>query len=522
MAAALSDADRQQQQQHRQECDRLAELLHREPALRRWTTARSRARILNAFRALDPARLDRPDAVPPSTRWAVKAALELLGGAEAGGRAAAARRWPAFWTGGRHGRALQTAGGGEADLARVLPRAVFDAGPQSEMWRLFARLHERLRLCLGRRCPSSMRKALSFLHGFLQRGVLAGGEAGAGAGGIAEAVAAQDRASLIAAYERYHRGRPPVALHTLCTHLALVSRLFGDVLHLLRAPLTPADFGVAGGGGVGGQPPFRRRRNEGGTGRHGPVSATPGSSSVVCSVERVRALLVGGGEATTTTTAKAGVVVAAKKACSRAGDEEEERVHTFTAAEVRALYLACETVFERCLLTALCTTAMRIGGFSRLERRPAVTASLGGGNNALSVGPEALSTEKGNRRTVYALSPVLRTLLAQWCSGQPDGRWMFPSRDHPDLPISVGACARTFHRVARRAGLRGRHVRPGWLPLSASPLCLLPARVGSIPVPTPTRRGTPSPGRCGAWATARKAFYVNIPTNDHPFLRRAN
>ena len=66
----------------------------------------------------------------------------------------ASQRWPGFWTKGRHRRSLLT---GDVHLENVLPLAVFRAGPDSEVWRLFQRIFERLLRHSGRRRPSSLR-----------------------------------------------------------------------------------------------------------------------------------------------------------------------------------------------------------------------------------------------------------------------------------------------------------------------------------------------------------------------------
>jgi site-specific recombinase XerD len=132
-----------------------------------------------------------------------------------------------------------------------------------------------------------------------------------------------------------------------------------------------------------------------------------------------------------------------------------DRVHTFDAAQIRALYLACDTLFERILLTALFTTGMRINGFCSL-------VYPGGGR----VGADAVATEKGNVRMVYGLSTVLQRLLQEWVDG--GDRWcaqmarvyLFPNRDHPDCHVSTSWVRRVFHRIAARANVCGGHVHP--------------------------------------------------------------
>ena len=258
--------------------------------------------------------------------------------------------------------------------------------------------------------------------------------------GILDTLRAQTRPSVITAYSHFHETnrQRAVQLRHLCTNLSLVSILFHDILHVLKHPLSVIDFGIP-------RPRLATTTQRGlATTDTGSSSARSGGSGSRFSLETLS------GEAKPNRFAHW---------IRDPGPTNAERIHTFTAPEVRALYMACGTVFEKCLLTALFTTAMRIGGFSRLERAPALSVGDAGG---VVAGREAYSIEKGYKRVCYGLSEVLCALLVQWdgvgCATT--SRYLFPARDHPELPVSVVGCMKTFRRVAARAGPSGRHVHP--------------------------------------------------------------
>ena len=130
------------------------------------------------------------------------------------------------------------------------------------------------------------------------------------------------------------------------------------------------------------------------------------------------------------------------------------RVHCFTAAEVRALYLACEGLFEKLLLTALFTTGMRIGGFTRASAKETLRPDG-------SVGGEWWTTEKGDRWMNYTINGALAALLGEWvASRQHSARFLFPSDRDPDRHTSETRVYKTFMAVAQRAKVEGRHVHP--------------------------------------------------------------
>ena len=137
---------------------------------------------------------------------------------------------------------------------------------------------------------------------------------------------------------------------------------------------------------------------------------------------------------------------------NRASAAHVERIHYFRAEEIRALYLACETLFERILMTCLFTTGMRIGGFCTLKMGNTATGEING-------------VEKGNVITTYCVTDVLSRLLCEWNqrADNTTGKrgYLFPGRDGgKDSHIAPSTVRRAFHRVSEQAGLEGQHVHP--------------------------------------------------------------
>lgn len=343
----------------------------------------------------------------------------------------ARRRWPLFWTDGRVAR--HTTRGDAAVLDKVLPYAVWRAGPGSPYWRLFERLARQIRIQSQMHRPTSMRKGLAFLYGFLSTTVTT--NASTTAEGVLERLRAQTPTSLREAYLRYRRdtcqGRP-LTLPALARHVHFLALVFHRILGVcpggtltLESLFGLPDPGRRGGGG-------RRRR-------------------MVVDVPPPPPPMLDDNDLLSPACADAeGLSLCIQPPATRA-----DKVHTFSAAEVRALYLACGPLFEKVLLTALFTTGMRINGFCSLEW-PA---------SASSAAPllEVFGTEKGNVRMSFGVSPVLQGLLREWMSAPPDGgsrRYLFPSRDHPDIHISTSTVRRAFRGIADRAGVQGPHVHP--------------------------------------------------------------
>lgn len=391
--------------------------------------------LVTAFATWTAARAVAPVTVR-NRRVLVRAGLRVAVGAGPGGRGAplpataAARRWPRFWLQGRGERRLTRA---TITTTSVLPATVYRAGPQGPWWTLFQCLATEARLHSGMHRPGSLRLALVFWDRFLREAVVpvlptaddGGGAPLPDAARLLEGVASTVTAPrLVEWYGAYRRRRPPVRLPRLVRDVHLLSLLFHTLWRVLPAPLRPPAFGL---------PDPRAGRHPGGTPRS-PVDPAdwlqprpPAPAGGLA--ERVRP----------------------------PGPRNDERVHTFDPGEIRALYLACETPFERVLCTALLTTGMRVQGFCTLER------PVDG-----RVGDEVFATEKGHVRTPYAVSPVLRALLQAWLDAQPapspgsdPSPWCFPGRDDPvGAPISTSCARYAFTRVARRAGVVGPHVHP--------------------------------------------------------------
>lgn len=137
--------------------------------------------------------------------------------------------------------------------------------------------------------------------------------------------------------------------------------------------------------------------------------------------------------------------------------KEKTSVHTFQAAEVRALYLACEKDLERLLLTALFSTGMRIGGFCLALREGAI---MGTSSNPI-IGDRLVTNEKGNRVREYRITPALKFLLHRWASSEGCGqRYLFPNSPGGNMPWNTRRAREMFMNIANRAGVKGSHVKP--------------------------------------------------------------
>lgn len=356
-------------------------------------------------------------------RWGLRAAAGLSPDA-------AARRWPTLWSQGRADRGLHQR---EITTQNVLPAAVHARGPDSGLWLLFERFARQLRLHSAMQRPASLRKALVFLYRFIAEALLTETDAEAvlmdGGDVLVARLRTVDAIALTTAYARFRARRRPVGVGVLRRQIQLLSTLFHHVLQALPQPLSPTVFGIPSAtlhSAVAG------RHQRGHRYRWGVVS--PSAPTMVLPAAVPPPLLL--------------------DHIHPPRPRHEERIHTFSAAEIRALYLACSTLFDRILMTALFTTGMRIGGFCTL-RWP----------KDGRVGNELHATEKGHVSTTYGLSTVLQRLLQEWVDAQPASltagrQYCFPGRDDPGTPLSTSCARRTFHRIARRAGVQGAHVHP--------------------------------------------------------------
>jgi integrase len=235
------------------------------------------------------------------------------------------------------------------------------------------------------------------------------------------------------AYTRYRgaQGRP-IQLVALTRHVRWLSLFFRIGLGVLSHTLTMADFGLPMG--RGGSTPRAWRRTM--------LDDTDGAS-----------LASSSGRFSLSTLAHSANEPNNMREFIRRSSTNLERIHYFRAYEIRALYLACDTLFERILLTCLFTTGMRIGGFCTLTMGNLSTGEING-------------VEKGNVVTAYCVTDVLAQLLREWNGRLADDptiskRYLFPGRDGgPDSHIAPSTVRRVFQRVAQRAGLTGSHVHP--------------------------------------------------------------
>ena len=349
-------------------------------------------------------------------------------------------RWPIFWTKGRCGRWIT---GKEISLANTMPYQRMHRFSDTPTVRLtFERAATRILMRTTIRRPSTGRKVFSFLWGFVTHPSVSELVVAMAVGRtsvqrllhpnptewiVSDPVFLKNAGSRPNAYTHYRAalGRP-VQLIALVRHVRWLSLLFRDGLQILDRPLHPSDFGL----------PMRSANNVPRRWRQPSSDA----SSVAGSSDRFSLDALG--------VEDRDVPVEWIRPTPRRGTE---RVHYFQASEIRALYLACGTLFERILFTSLFTTGMRIGGFCSLAYHHPITNEMSG-------------IEKGNVLTTYCVTDVLRRLLGEWTAALPhrtDRQYLFPGRDAgPDSHIAPSTVRRMFHRVARRAGVTGSHVHP--------------------------------------------------------------
>jgi desulfoferrodoxin (superoxide reductase-like protein) len=234
------------------------------------------------------------------------------------------------------------------------------------------------------------------------------------------------------AYTGYRAARQrPVQLVALTRHVRWLSLFFHTGVRVLDRALTPGDFGLPVRTSHGAHRSWRRPLDA------DSVSSSTGRFSLDA--------LTDVGPTPDTPTVREWM-----RPCVTCSDHPQ---HYFVAAEIRALYLACDTLFERILFTSLFTTGMRIGGFCTLTHEP-----------HQPVAGEIRGVEKGNVSTTYCVTDVLCTLLNEWIEQHARSnasRYLFAGRDGgPDAHVAPSTVRRAFHRVAQRAGVTGSHVHP--------------------------------------------------------------
>ena len=377
------------------------------------------------------------------TRSAVYTAHSLIRDALRGQCPDGRTRWPIFWTKGRCCRWVTSR---EVCLANTLPWGMVRCSDAPALRAVFERAADRILTQYGGiRRPSTGRKAFAFLWGFLVHPAVALAvplEAGTSIrAALGECpvswivtgprfVPGPKPGPRLHAYTQYRAAcRRPVQLVALTRHVRWLSLFFHTGVRVLDRALTPGDFGLPSrtGNGNARRPAWKRL----------PVvdDAAESVSSGRFSLD------------TLTTTTPAALTPTVREWMRPLASRGDRPQHYFVAAEIRALYLACDTLFERILLTSLFTTGMRIGGFCTLEQ---------------PVAGEIRGVEKGNVSTTYCVTDVLCMLLNQWMEQRTGpSRYLFAGRDGgPDAHVAPSTVRRAFHRVAQRAGVTGPHVHP--------------------------------------------------------------
>ena len=300
-----------------------------------------------------------------------------------------------------------------------------------------------------------MRRVLGFVKRFIQTVLVPEGAPSVlPASVLLDTLRAQTSQSLVDAYRRFRKQHGPVTLPVFRSQINVLSVLFHNILGVLRQPLTLVCFGIPTVG------PRRRKRHmtlsEGVTGTE---------DRRLCHRAPIKTMDVEDFDSS--------------ELLRPGNPSNHERVHTFTAEEIRRLYLACETLMEKILMprvmphqcslplqrTALFTTGMRIDRGCASVDNPGLNGFCAmlwppGGQ----LGHEITTIEKGNVRMSYGLSTVLRQLLQEYMACQTDTGvdrcYVFPHRDLPRCHATTASARSTFMRVAHRAGLHGPHVHP--------------------------------------------------------------
>lgn len=341
------------------------------------------------------------------------------------GKEEALRRWPGVYRRTNERVVPDAAHIKTPILEAVLPAYLRRCAADDPVRQLFAILFRKWMKHGGPGLSATFRSYFAFLYGFL---------VGDPASMIPDAhrltlkeIQAKLRAvthkELVLAYDRYRQESPKtqghITLNALSTQLHVITVVFKDLLHIIKQPVMCCDFGII--------TPKKRKRTD--------VASTVGASTVssALSAFHEEPLLV-------------------DRSASWIHDPQATKrgqAHCFNATETRALYLACETLMEKLLVTALFTTGMRIGGFCLCRSQGALT------------GLRLTTNEKGNRIRDYPVSPGMAALLPQWASvGGPGQTYLFPEKNGGLRPMDTRRARYLFMTVAKRAGVQGPYVKP--------------------------------------------------------------
>ena len=291
----------------------------------------------------------------------------------------------------------------------VMPHGVFRQGPTSGLWGLYRTLFRHALRKSRMYSALSIRKAFSFLHGFLATG---------GVVNVTEtAIQTEDyvykqlhsvtRDEIIQMYQTYRDSGQRIGVRTslpsIRRHLYLINLLFCDIVRAWGDPITLDSFGI--------QCRLADTWQGSDDDKFNDWVLPPAPQSV--------------------------------------------RTHTFNPTEIRALYLAADTLFERLMLLALFTTGMRIGGFCNIQ-----TAGLFQADG--SVSSSLWTREKNNKNMQYPVCDLLAEYILKWhaCfTGGITSSFLFPG-SRGTLHITTESVRRIFKGICKRANLTGTHVKP--------------------------------------------------------------
>ena len=340
----------------------------------------------------------------------------------------AQERWPVFWSGKRAARLNDK----KITLDNTLPFEVTKLTDNDPLYVVFRFISRQMRRHTNRSTVLSLRIALSFVYGFLfaEPVPLIVNATQLSTEQILFHLKSKTKSDICEAYKRYREeGRccNVISLQTLGNQLYIINTLFVKCLNAFSSPIETDSFGI-----------FKRKRlvSDRSSEKSGATSSDASSGrfdmEALDVIERWDL---------------------SNKV--RQNDQCGNGIHVFSCQEVRDLYLACETLFEKILLTFLFGTGMRIGGFCRLQ------CNTWDRCHPPREGEYLTTREKGGKMVNYRLSPVMAKLLTQWIStGGNTERYLFPHPKHTLLHIQSRFVRNTFMDIARRVGPLQPHVHP--------------------------------------------------------------
>lgn len=318
------------------------------------------------------------------------------------------------------------------NVESCLPYEVFRMEGSNPIKQLFEELFKRLDRVSHMQSAASMRKALCFINGFLfaeDCSVLPYSKReGMDIAAIKTHLKNLKLDDLRTLYHRYHENSTHCKIQVSLSHfnrqMYLIDLLFRKILRSsnLRNGFTSMIFGIA--------PPRGSQQQKG--------CSTIASLSTCTSIDSAEIEHLNMSDQWIKTS------------------PSDERRHYFNASEVRSLYVACQTLFEKILFLALFTTGMRIGGFCRAKVYGTITAER-------KVGSDWFTTEKRAKQMSYPISPDLKTLLQKMIDDMHPSQiktYLFSCDQSETGHLPTRSAYESFMVVAKRAGVQGRHVHP--------------------------------------------------------------